>query len=41
MFEEEPSRRAKLIGGIGLIALALGMMAVLYLLATHWGGWAH
>jgi len=41
MFEDDPGRRATLIGGIVLIALIIGMATLLFLLATEWGRWAH
>ena len=35
MFDEPPSRRATIIGAIALIALAIGLVASLVLLATQ------
>jgi hypothetical protein len=35
MFDEPPSRRATIIGAIGLIALAIGFLASLFLIATQ------
>ncbi|HYI47322.1 MAG TPA: hypothetical protein VEX35_02555 [Allosphingosinicella sp.] len=35
MFDEPPSKRATIIGAIGLIALAIGLVASLFLIATQ------
>jgi hypothetical protein len=35
MFDEPASKRATIIGAIGLIALVIGMVASLFLLATQ------
>ena len=37
MFEENPSRRAKIIAAVGLIAVTIGLVAVSYLLNSTWG----
>ena len=39
MFEEEPSRRANIIGAILLIALVIGFLTTMLLFTTKWHQW--
>ena len=39
MFEEDPSRRATIIGGVLLIAMIIGFLAAMLLFVTKWHQW--
>jgi hypothetical protein len=39
MFEEDPSRRATIIGAVLLIAMIIGFLAAMVLFVTKWHQW--